>query len=191
MELFPVIAAPRALVPGTRMSIRAGREDLQPGDRLVIVLRRPGATDAGAVGTVATLLGMDQGVAGGAVMLVDGDRLVRLVDPVGNAGSLLAGTSDIDGVTGSKPKLIATAQTSLKRYMATSAEAGEGGDVHISLSTDPVVASHEVASRLRLTSPELQEILESGRAAERLQRSIAVMRRETALLVSLLGRKES
>jgi hypothetical protein len=51
-----------------------------------------------------------------------------------------------------------------------------------------VAASHEVASHLRISWPEIQEILEAGDAAARLRLEARVLERETLLLRAILGR---
>jgi Lon protease-like protein len=70
----------------------------------------------------------------------------------------------------------------LRRYLAVSAEAGEGGDVLFEMSRDPVEASYQVASLLRLVSPERQELLEQPTAEDRLARELTLLRREADLL---------
>jgi len=85
--------------------------------------------------------------------------------------------------------LVEAVERGLRTYMAARAEAGEGGDVHVSIDRDPITASHQVASQLEISWPEVQEILEAGDAAERLEREIQVLRRETILLQAVLGRR--
>lgn len=85
--------------------------------------------------------------------------------------------------------LLEGVELSLRRYLAWRGEAGEGGPTVARLSPDPVTASHEVASVLRISWPEVQEILEAGSAADRLRRAQAVLDREAELLRRLLGRE--
>jgi hypothetical protein len=81
------------------------------------------------------------------------------------------------------------AEQALQCYLALRGEAGESSGPLVKLSRDPVTASYEVASHLRISWPELQDILEAGSAADRLRRAQAALDREAELLRRLLGRE--
>jgi len=175
----------RALVPGTEASVRTDRRDLAPGTRVVVVFERDDGS-AATVGTQALVLASRESGFGGTLIDVTGERLVACHSD----GS----ETDVDPIDGASAEaerlLVRNAREELRRYMAARAEAGVGGDVNVDVPDDPVAASHRVASRLEVTWPELQEVLEAGDAAARLDREILVLRRETALLRAVLARSE-
>jgi len=88
----------------------------------------------------------------------------------------------LDESSESDAELLGEVATSLRRYLAVSAEAGQGGDVMFELSADPTAASYQVASILRLVAPERQELLELPSTQDRLRRESMLIRRETELL---------
>ncbi|HSM02877.1 MAG TPA: hypothetical protein VK960_10635 [Acidimicrobiia bacterium] len=183
-EHLPLLRFGRALIPGTRHAVRTQRDDLGVGARVVVVLQLPDGT-IGDVGTASRVHGVGRrgddlvlDLVGESLVTVrprDEDAMVSPVD-----GDPTAATGDV----------VSRAQVALRTYMAARAEAGLGGDVHITLDPNPVTASHQVASDLEISWPEVQEIFEAGNAGERLEREIQVLRRETALLQAVLGRSE-
>jgi Lon protease-like protein len=150
----------------------------------------PGAA-ASSIGTLAHLEEVRPLGAEAYLLRLTGRRLVRLIEAQERAGRWWAKVAEVAEPDGEAASLIEEAESSLRRYLALRAEAGEAGDVHTKLSRDPVAASHEVASHLRISWPEVQDILEAGGAAERLRRARAVLDRETELLRRLLGREGS
>jgi hypothetical protein len=115
-----------------------------------------------------------------------GEALVHL-------GERRAGRVRVSPVDAGRPRvspdLVERVEAALRRYLAVGVESGEAGDIDIGLSGDPVAASHEVASQLRISWPEVQELLEAGSAGDRLGRALLVLQRETGLLRSILGGK--
>jgi hypothetical protein len=178
---IPVLRTPRPLVPGTRMAIR--RTDpgtLGVGDRVVVLLDMPEM-----VARVGTLSRVDarHSVSGGHAMLdVAGQSLVEVSDLTGEEAEVTPVDSDDHADFDLEPTLSA-----LRRYMAVRSEAGEGGDVHLELSLDPITASHEVASHLHVSGPEVQHVLEAGTAPQRLTTATRILERETRLLEAILG----
>lgn len=181
MAPIPVLRSKRPLIPGTRVAIRRSeRGSLDVGDTVVVVPDLPGVEPA--VGTLSRIDARHP-ISGGHEMLdVAGHSLVR-VSEVTTEGA------EVTAVDGGETRRIdlGRARAALRRYMAVRSEAGEGGDVHVELSTDPVVASHEVASHLRITAPEVQDVLEAGTADERLTTATRILERETKLLEAILG----
>jgi Lon protease-like protein len=182
MEMLPLA---RVVLPGTRHSVPSPTMGLKAGARVVVVLTQPDGR-LSRVGTTSRI----EGVAPG------GDDWV-LLDLV---GEWLVSIESADGLTSvekvdpaplpSRQDLVPAAQAALRRYMAVRAEAGHGGDIHVAIEPDPVIASHQVASHLEISWPEVQDILEAGDANDRLEREILVLDRETALLRAVLGRSE-
>jgi len=185
-DRYPLVTIGRALVPGTAHRLLVSPRPPANEARAVAALRRPGGGHH-RVGTIVRILEQHP-VTGGAMAHLEGESLVHL------GAAATDGTVETTAVDRDAPvpgALLAGAQRALRRYMAARAEGGEKGDVLLRLSRDPVTASHEVASRLRVSWPEVQEILEAGESADRLQKAIQVMTRETELLRQLLGREGS
>jgi hypothetical protein len=181
MATLPVLMAQRPLVPGTRMAIRrADPGALDVGDTVVVLLDLPDADPR--VGTLSSIDGRHPVSGGHAMLDVAGHSLVR-VSARGPDGAEVAAVDAEDG----QDVDLEPALAALRRYMAVRSEAGEGGDVHIELSLDPVTASHEVASQLRVSGPEVQDVLEAGTASQRLTTATRILERETRLLEAILG----
>lgn len=180
MDRFPLVRSRRPLIPGTRIALRADVDGVSIGGDVVVVF-----VDEGSLGSVGTLGRLDaiHQAASGPVLDVNGRSLVRF-DTEDEGGTVAIQPLDSDPTAGGEA--IAEVQAMLRRYMAVRAEAGEGGDVMIELSPQPVAASHEVASVLKVSSPEIQDVLEAGDASERLARARNVLRRETTLLRRVL-----
>jgi Lon protease-like protein len=182
-EHLPLLRFGRAVIPGTRHAVRTDRDDLGVGDRIVVVLEQEDGS-IGSVGTAGRIREI-RARQGRVVLEVVGESLV-VVAPDGSRAEV----RPVDcGIVQPASDLVEAVERALRTYMAARAEAGEGGDVHVSIDRDPITASHQVASQLEISWPEVQEILEAGDAAERLEREIQVLRRETILLQAVLGRR--
>ncbi|OFW66710.1 MAG: hypothetical protein A2Z12_08865 [Actinobacteria bacterium RBG_16_68_21] len=182
-DSLPVVPYRRVLVPGTRASVPARRDDVAAGDRIVVVLEQADGT-RGAVGTTAEVRGVHAPDFGGWMLDVAGEALVVVL----GAGDR-AEVVPVDRPGDEAADLVGEVRSRLRRYMAARSEAGQGGDIHIDIGPDPVKASHEVASHLRISWPEIQAIFEAGDATARLRLEAKVLDRETTLLRALLGRK--
>jgi hypothetical protein len=184
VESLPLVPFRRVVLPGARHSVRTTYEGLGVGERVAVVLIQPDGT-LGRVGTAARIQGLadDQD---SVVLDLIGEVLVS-IERTGDRASV-----DVIDRVPPVPRqgLVLAAEKSLRRYMAARAESGHGGDIHLTIGPDPVTASHQVASHLEISWPEVQDILEAGNACERLEREITVLERETALLRAVLGRSE-
>jgi hypothetical protein len=182
---LPVVHTPRSLVPGTTMTLPSDRPMPGGAERVVVVHRRPDGASA-TVGTVARVDGSTESRVHTGYLTVTGLHLAG-VEFHGDAARVAPLREDR---TEQAAALLGSLRRSVRRYMVVRAEAGEGGDIHLDLSADPVVASNQVASLLRVTWPEVQEVLEAGDAVDRLRRGAQVLERETALLEAVLGRSD-
>jgi hypothetical protein len=176
---LPVVEITRALVPGTTMMVPAPETRASAGDHVVVVFcdsyRRA------RIGTEALVRARHDNVL--TTLQVEGRRLVEVdrdddFSPVTPVAHEDAPPEQMDAVA-----------SALRRYMAVRAEAGIGGDVHVELSPDSEAASHQVASLLHVTWPEIQEVLEAGGTSARLERARLVLERETVLLTATMGRR--
>ena len=159
-------------------------------DAFGILLQRDGGpTDWHEIGTEARITGRHHHPDGGLSLRVTGRRRFRIDtvlerDPVPMAA--VGYLADEPG-SGYFESMLDDVEAAVRRYMAVSAESGEGGNINVRISRDPVVASYQVASLLRVSPPERQELLEAGTAADRLGREAAMLGREAALLRYVLG----
>jgi len=190
MDALPLISSPRPLIPGTRIGLRVPDAHLEPGDVIAVVARPyDDVARERRIGTVAVVEAVRPGAAGDAYLDASGRLLVE-IERAGDEDRVIV--SPVDERRPEVPEdLVASVERALRTYMAVRAESGDTGDIRISLSDDPVAASHEVASHLRISWPEVQELLEAGSAGDRLGRALLVLRRETGLLRSVLGGKEA
>lgn len=188
---LPLLSIRRVLVPGTRAALPSARTDLRAGEHVVTALE-PDGDERAATRSVGTLAHLEEVRPLGpeAVLLrLSGRRLVRLTEAEQREGRWWAKVAEIAEPDREASPLIEEAERAVRRYLALRSEAGEGGGPIVELSRDPVAASHEVASYLHISWPEVQDILEAGSAADRLRRAGAVLDRETELLRRLLGRE--
>jgi Lon protease-like protein len=153
--------------------------------RVVVVHRRPDGS-AARVGTIAAVEGWTKGGHGHGYIRVTGLQLARVEMREGTADARPLAEPRLDQAT----EALARASVALRRYMAARAEAGEGGDVHVDLSASPITAANQVASLLRVTWPEIQDVLEAGDVIDRLHRGAIILERETTLLRAVMGRSD-
>ena len=188
---LPLLPLPRVLLPGERLVPNDYRPPARsvlddPGGSLVAVVfeDREGRR---TVGTVAIVTGTAGEAGAGPRPVLLGRRRMEI------RASTRSGDHEVVSVdapaeqAGEGLEPLCREVTALaRRLLAVSAEAGTGGDVHAAIDDDPVAASYRVASLMRLSSPERQDLLELPVRA-RLERERAVLAREIQLLVSYMG----
>lgn len=197
MHLLPLFPLRRVLVPGEAAMLHVFEPRYREmfatldDDRFGIVLIKSGpevgeSVDVHRVGTVAEVIERRDLDDGRIVLAAVGRHRFEIVDrlpdaPYPSATVVFLGEGDEPS-----GNLVDDVRASLRRYMVVSAEAGEGGDVHIDISSNPVQASYQVASAVRLAHPERQELLELPTAADRLERERRMLEREVDLLERLI-----
>lgn len=164
-------------------SMIAGLKD----DRFGLVLIRDGSEQGGGasyhdVGVVVRIVDRRDLDDGRMLLALLGEQRFEVIDRLPEDPYPAAHVVLLDESSDSDEEVLAEVAKSLRRYLAVSAEAGEGGDVMFELSSDPTAASYQVASILRLVAPERQELLELPSAHDRLRRESMLIRRETELL---------
>jgi hypothetical protein len=180
-DLLPLVPIRRVLVPGTRAALPCSAPGLGR-DRAVVTVFTP-------VGTRAVVEALRPLAPRLALALLRGEGLVRLLGAGEDEGVWQARVAEVEEPGPGAEPLVAGVERALHRYLALRGEAGEAAGPLPRLSRDPLTASHEVASHLQISWPEVQEILEAGSAADRLRREKAVLDREAELLRRLLGRE--
>ena len=189
-DLLPLVPIRRVLVPGTRAALPCPTPGLGREKGVVTVFTPVGCRPAGgAVGTRAVVEALRPLGLRLALALLRGEGLVRLLGAREDEGICRARVAEVEEPGPGAEPLVAGVERALHRYLALRGEAGEAAGPLPRLSRDPLTASHEVASHLRISWPEVQEIFEAGSAADRLRREKEVLDREAELLRRLLGRK--
>jgi hypothetical protein len=176
---LPYTTAARTLIPGKTLAVPAPHADVSLGDSIVSAFAEPGAP-APRVGTRSKVVER-RTEESPPLLKIRGLALVAISD-------VRDGWAEVAEIpTGESTASPATVEQDLRAYMAARSEAGLFGDVHARLSSNPELASHQVASLLQVSSPEIQELFEAGDAAARLDRASAMLRRETLLLRATMG----
>ncbi len=197
MQPLPLFPLRRVLVPGEMALLHVFEPRYRTmvaeldEERFGVVLIRGGREVGGGadfhdVGTLARIMEKRRLDDGRLLLVMVGEERFAVLDrlpedpyPRGMVALLDEGDEDADAI-------LTAVGVALRRYLVVSAESGMGGDIHFELSEDPVVASYQVASLLRLTSPERQELLEVATAQERLEREHRLLERETELLERMM-----
>lgn len=199
MLALPVFPLQRVLFPGELAFVhvfekryRTMLDDLVD-DRFGIVLIRDGSeVGSGAtyhdVGTVARIAESRTTEDGHCVLAMVGEQRFEVLDRLAEDPypSALVGLLD-DASDEECSDLLESVKLRLRRYTVVSAESGLGGDVLFEPSSDPATASYQVASLLRLLSPERQDLLELPTARSRLEREANLLEREVDLLERVMG----
>lgn len=183
---WPLLLLPRVLVPGTAATLPGTHGRVGPGARVLAAFRATGGGEA-AVATEAEVEAVQPLGDGVLLFRLAGRGLLRVLNRQEGEGGPWAWGGVLEEPGEGADGLIAPVERALRRYQGLRAEAGEPIGALVGLSRDPVEASHEVASHLRISWPEVQDLLEAGSAAQRLQRAGAVLERETGLLERLLS----
>lgn len=90
---------------------------------------------------------------------------------------------------GDAPPISDELQVLVRRYHALLAEHGDKANIGVELPREREAAAYRVASLLRISAPERQFLLEAETTQERIERVVAVLRRETELLRRTMGPK--
>jgi uncharacterized protein len=146
------------------------------------------------VGTEARIVRSQRLPDGRAVLVVVGERRFEVVERLSVEPYPLALVEYLPEESGGWPglsQLRDQVERALRRCSALAVESGESADVSPEVSEDPLTASYQVASLMRISNPERQELLELPTAEARLERELAVLRREIELLERLLAKGRS
>ncbi|MFQ5948786.1 MAG: LON peptidase substrate-binding domain-containing protein, partial [Acidimicrobiia bacterium] len=159
--------------------------------RVGVVLRQSIGAEHGyhQVGTAARITGKQSLAGERSILMALGERRFEIVEILDDDPYPLAAIRYLTE-TGGSPEAVPLRDrvvSALRKYLALSAEGGEGGNILIEVSEDPAAASFQVASLMRLSSPEHQELLEAASVEERLRRELAVLEQESGLLRRLLN----
>ncbi|MDH3730075.1 MAG: LON peptidase substrate-binding domain-containing protein [Acidimicrobiia bacterium] len=199
MLALPVFPLPRVLVPSELVLVHVFEKrylqmlDELADDRFGIVLIREGSEiGSGAtyhdVGTIARIAESRKTEDGRCVLAMVGEQRFEVIDRLAESPYPSALVEVLDeGPSEDCSEILELVSRRLRRYLVVSAESGHGGDVLFQLSSEPATASYQVASLLRLLSPERQDLLELPTARSRLEREERLLEREVDLLERVMG----
>lgn len=124
----------------------------------------------------------------GDQVLVEGERRFEVVEFLSDDPYPLV-LVEFSGEVADPPAaaLVHRVAAELERYLGLVAESGEEDGPAPKLGEDPVAASYAVASAMRISNPERQELLELPTAGARLERELGLLRREIQLLEHVLA----
>ncbi|NNC74741.1 MAG: LON peptidase substrate-binding domain-containing protein [Acidimicrobiia bacterium] len=214
METMPLFPLQRALLPGQPMVLQVFEaryhalladiglvpgvefEPTDPGERprFGVVYIKHGAEIGGSathhdVGTIVRVEAARDLDDGRRMIVVLGERLFRVVetlpdDPYPRA--VVDPSAEIDEAFGGDVGVDELGKA-LRRYLAVLAESGRPANIAIEISSNAAMASYQVASLLRLSNPEVQELMEANGVEERVQREVRLLELETQLLERTMG----
>ena len=185
----------RVLLPGSTQVLRAYDAlqrrliDELDGQRFGVALIRTDGHGFYDVGTEVVITDRTTTSDGRLSVLASGERRFLVLGDVGSRPYPTAEVEFLPEAAGDTPgdaKLAARVSRLLRRYLVAAAESGLGGDVMADIPSDPVALSYRVASLVRLSSPERQELLELP-ARARLNREASLLTREVDLLERMMG----
>ena len=214
METLPLFPLQRVLLPGQPMVLQVFEPryhalladigltpgvELEPSDagdrpRFGVVYIRDGAEVGGMathhdVGTIVRVEAARDVDDGRRMIVVLGERLFRVVetlpdDPYPRA--VVAPSEEIDEAF-ARDYGVGELTRALRRYLAVLAESGRPANITVEISSNAAMASYQVASLLRLSNPEVQELMEANGVEERVEREVRLLELETQLLERTMG----
>ena len=136
-----------------------------------------------AVGTMAEIINRRPYPDGTSDLLTVGSRRFRVREVLRSGRPYLRAEVEwlpetVGPVT---PELVAAARAMLERYVEV-LRALSGEKIDVTLATDPVPISYQLAGLIQLTRQDRQNLLAAPTAAHRLHAELMLMRREITLL---------
>ncbi len=193
---LPILPLRRVVLPGTSHLVRAFDEaarrmvaEMDGGVFGAVLVREPIGGEAGyhGIGTQMEVVDrIDQPDDRVTLQALGRRRFAVRTPQDGPYPRALVEFLADDAVAAPLPALGAAVRPLLRRYLAVLAESGHGADVMMEVAPDPVTLSYQVASVMRLSAPERQELLELS-ADRRLARERSLLAREIDLLERTMG----
>ena len=188
---LPLVIRSRVLLPRQRLKLRvhdaSAARSVAAGDSFVSLFSAR-AGHRSEVGVEARVLAHTSASHDRLDVEAVGGRRVTVTGPPAESGELV----EVDYLeeapgTGDLMLLRDELERGWKRFAATATESGESATIHGRLSADPVIASYQAATLLRLLHPERQELLEIPTTTDRLKHLLRIVAGETGILRHLLG----
>lgn len=187
--IFPVLTVPLSV--GRPRSIAAVEQALE-GDKLIVVVAQrdadvddPGPGELYDVGVLARVVKLIKLADGNQSLVVQGLRRIRVRDVVQERPHLKVRVDVLDEAPLPDVEieaLMLNLKALAKQVIDLSPTIPDEAHVFIEGITDPSVLADMIASNLRLSTPEKQELLEQLDLGERLRRVIDLLQREVQVL---------
>ncbi len=188
--VFPQAVAPLSI--GQARSMRLVDEVMNRPERMLVLVaardadvEEPDADDLYEIGTVGTIQRMLKAPDGTVRVLVEGARRVRVDELVATEPFLEADVVDLPDAVSETPELAALArnlQGAFSRVIELVPYLPDELQVAAANVVDPSVLSYLVASSMRLSTEEQQELLAEPDVEVRLRRLTALVTRELEVL---------
>lgn len=170
------------------------RDCLDAGTTFGVVAIREGRevgpnAEPHSVGTLAQLREVKELEDGGYDLIVVGASRFRIDSLAYDRPYLIGGITYLQDApaSGDAVALASRVAAGFAEYAAAIRALSQQEPPEMELPDEPELLSYLVAAALRITLPERQRLLEVDSAEERLQMCLAFLRRERALLESMLG----
>ncbi|MCL4748409.1 MAG: endopeptidase La, partial [Burkholderiaceae bacterium] len=187
--IFPVLTVPLSV--GRPRSVAAVEQALEGDKLLVVVAQRdadvddPGADELYQVGVLARVVKLIKLADGNQSLVVQGLRRIRIRDVVQERPNLRVRVEVLDeaALSGVEVEaLMLNLKGLAKQVIDLSPTIPDEAHVFIEGISDPSVLADMIASNLRLSTEEKQELLEQLDLGDRLRRVIDLLQREVQVL---------
>ncbi len=194
LPLRDIVVFPHMIVPlfvGREKSVVALENVIHADKKILLVTQKnpsdddPQSKDLFTIGTVGTILQLLKLPDGTVKVLVEGTQRVRINDFSEERNFLEATVTEIPDTSPISPELEALARavmTQFEQYVKLNKKIPPEVIVSVNQINDPSKMADTIASHLTLKIDQKQELLETGAAAERLERLYALMEGEIGVL---------
>jgi ATP-dependent Lon protease len=194
LPLRDIVVFPHMIVPlfvGREKSVRALEDVMREDKQILLVTQKnaqqddPAPADIFMVGTIGTVLQLLKLPDGTVKVLVEGGQRARIMRFGTNDAFFQAYAEVIVEQPGEKQELEALARTAVsqfEQYIKLNKKIPPEVLVSINQIEDPSKLADTIASNLALKIPEKQELLETERVSDRLERVFAFMEGEIGVL---------
>ena len=194
LPLRDIVVFPHMIVPlfvGREKSVRALEAVMKDDKQILLVAQRnaaqdePAADDIYRVGTVSTILQLLKLPDGTVKVLVEGSRrasITGFTETESYFESTVAPLPDEDGDAKELEALGRTVVTQFEQYIKLNKKIAPEVLVSLNQIEDPSKLADTISAHLNLKIAEKQELLESARVGERLERVFAHMESEIGVL---------
>src|ERR1700734_2158895 len=194
LPLRDIVVFPHMIVPlfvGREKSVRALEAGMKEDKQILLVAQKnasqddPSVEDIFRVGTVSTILQLLKLPDGTVKVLVEGGRRAKIVSFKETESYFEAKTEPMPDVAGEKKDLEALGRTvvsQFEQYIKLNKKIAPEVLVSLNQIEEPSKLADTVASHLNLKIAEKQELLETARVGERLERVFGHMESEIGVL---------
>ncbi len=194
LPLRDIVVFPHMIVPlfvGREKSVRALEAVMREDKQILLVAQKnaeqndPGTDDIYRVGTVSTILQLLKLPDGTVKVLVEGSRrsrITRFTETDAYFEAVVEPLSDQPGETKDQETLARTVVSQFEQYIKLNKKIAPEVLVSLDQIEDPSKLADTVAAHLGIKIAEKQELLETTKVAERLERVFAHMESEIGVM---------